>query len=57
MLKTWKIARKIYVNQDHSVLAYRDTDYKLAFLFNNPHELLMSLIMSIRDEYFVRKRH
>ena len=26
MLKTSKIARKVYVNQDHSVSAYTDTD-------------------------------
>ena len=26
MSKTWKIARKVYANQDHSVSAYIDTD-------------------------------
>ena len=39
MLKTYKIARKVNVNQDHSVSAYIQTMIKHVFLFNYPHEL------------------
>ena len=31
MLKTYKIAKKVYLSQDHSVSAYTDTDYKHVF--------------------------
>ena len=56
MLKTWKIARKFM--EIRTILYQRiQTLIKLVFLFNNRHELFMSLIMSIRDKYFIRKRH
>ena len=49
MSKTWKIARKVYVNRDHSVSAYTEL-IKHIFLFNYPHELLMSLITGIQTQ-------
>ena len=55
MLKTYKIARKVNVNQDHSVSAYIQTMIKHVFLFNYPHELLMSLIILKRSALMCMK--